>query len=64
MGLTPIAHETWFVDETPMDWSFAFEAATLGLLGLALAVTLAARLIAARFPGVRHPFLGQLGRCS
>lgn len=60
MGLTPIAHETWFVDETPMDWSFAFEAATLGLLGLALAVTLAVRLIAARFPGVDIPFLGQM----
>ena len=25
-GLVQIAHETWFVDGTPMDWSFAFEA--------------------------------------
>ena len=56
----PIAHETWFVDETPMDWSFAFEGATLALLGLALVVTLAVRLIAARFPGVDIPFIGQM----
>ena len=56
----PLAHETWFVDEPPMDWSFTFEAATLGLLGLALAVTLAVRLVAARFPGVDVPFLGRL----
>ena len=54
----PIAHETWFVDETPMDWSFAFEGATLALLGAALLVTLAVRLIAARFPGVDIPFIG------
>ena len=54
----PIAHETWFVDETPMDWSFAFEAATLALLGLALVVTLAVRIAASRFPGVDVPFIG------
>ena len=24
-------HETWFVDQPPMDWSFTFEAATLAL---------------------------------
>jgi hypothetical protein len=56
----PIAHETWFVEETPMDWSFAFEAATLALLGLALAVTIAVRLVAARFPGVDIPFVGRM----
>ena len=56
----PIAHEAWFVDETPMDWSFAFEAATLALLGLALVLTLAVRLVAARFPGVDVPFIGRL----
>ena len=60
MGLTPLAHETWFVDETPMDWSFAFEGATLALLGLALVVTLAVRVIATRFPGVDIPFLGRM----
>ena len=58
--MTPIAHETWFVDEPPMDWSFAFETATLALLGLALVVTLAVRLLAARFPGVDVPFIGRM----
>jgi hypothetical protein len=58
--MTPIAHETWFVEETPMDWSFAFEAATLALLGLAIVVTLAVRVIATRFPGVDIPFLGRM----
>ena len=58
--MTPIAHETWFTDMTPSDWSFAFEASTLALLGLAVVVTLAVRLIATRFPGVDVPFLGRL----
>jgi uncharacterized membrane protein YphA (DoxX/SURF4 family) len=55
-----IAHETWFVDEPPMDWSFAFEAATLALLALALLVTIAVRVIATRFPGVDIPLLGRM----
>ena len=55
-----IAHETWFVDEPPADWSFAFESATLALLGLALVVTLAVRVIASRFPGVDIPFLARM----
>jgi hypothetical protein len=54
------AHETWFTDMTPSDWSFAFEAATLALLGLAVVVTLAVRLLAQAFPGVDVPFLGRL----
>ncbi len=58
--MTFIAHETWFVDEPPMDWSFAFEATTLALLGLAVVVTLAVRVIATRFPGVDVPFLGRM----
>jgi hypothetical protein len=58
--MTPIAHETWFVDETAMDWSFAFEAATLALLGLAVVVTIAVRVLASRFPGLDIPFLGQM----
>jgi uncharacterized membrane protein YphA (DoxX/SURF4 family) len=56
----PVAHETWFVDQPPMDWSFAFEAATLALLGGALLVTLLVRLAATRFPGVDVPFLGRM----
>lgn len=54
-----IAHETWFVGEPPMDWSFAFKSATLGLLGLALVITIAVRVIASRHPGVDIPVLGR-----
>ncbi len=60
MSVPPIAHETWFVDQPPMDWSFAFEAATLALLAAALAVTLAVRMAATRFPGVDVPFIGRM----
>ena len=56
----PVAHETWFVDQPPTDWSFAFEAGTLALLGLALAITVAVRLVAARYPGVDVPFIGRM----
>ena len=55
-----IAHETWFVEETPLDWSFAFEAVTLALLGAAVVVTLAVRVIATRFPGVDVPFIARM----
>jgi hypothetical protein len=58
--MTFFAHETWFVDEPPMDWSFAFEAGTLALLGLAVLVTLAVRILATRFPGIDIPFLGRM----
>jgi hypothetical protein len=56
----PIGHETWFVDQPPMDWSFAFEASTLALLGLALVVVLAVRIAATRLPGVDVPFIGRM----
>jgi hypothetical protein len=58
--MTWLAHETWFVDEPPTDWSFAFEAATLTLLALAVVLTLAVRLLATRYPGVDVPFIGQM----
>jgi hypothetical protein len=57
----PLAHETWFHDGMPsMDWSFAFEATTLALLGAALVLTLVLRLIGRFFPGVDVPFLARL----
>ena len=59
-GMTLIAHETWFTDLTPSDWSFAFEAATLALLGLAVLVTLAVRVVAMAFPGRDVPFLARM----
>jgi hypothetical protein len=60
MSALPLAHETWFVRGTPMDWSFAFEAATLALLGVAIVITVAVRVAATRFPGVDVPFIGRM----
>jgi hypothetical protein len=54
------AHETWFTDMAPSNWSFAFEAASLAMLGLAVIVTLMVRLLAQRFPGVDVPFIGRM----
>jgi len=62
MSWIPFAHETWFgPDVFPTDWAFAAQTLTLVLLGAAVAVTLAVRLIAVRFPGVD---VGWLGRCA
>jgi hypothetical protein len=58
----PFAHETWFgPDSFPSDWGFTFETLTLVLLAAAVAVTVAVRLIATRFPGVD---VGWLARCA
>jgi len=62
MSSIPFAHETWFgPDAFPTDWAFAAQTLTLVLLGAAVALTFAVRLIAARFPGVD---VGWLGRCA
>ena len=58
--MTFLAHETWFTDMTPSDWSFAFQAATLAMLGVAVAITVGVRLLATRFPGVDVPFVARL----
>ena len=61
MSAVPFAHETWFESARPgADWAFAFEALTLALLGAALLVTVAVRLIARRFPGLDLPFVGRM----
>src|SRR5215213_11848312 len=58
----PLAHETWFgPDSFPSDWGFVAQTLTLILLGAAVAITVAVRLIAQRFPGVD---IGWLGRCA
>jgi len=58
---TVLAHETWFTDGSfPLDWGFAGETTTLVLLGAALALTVAVRLLARRSPGVDVGFLGRL----
>jgi hypothetical protein len=55
------AHETWFTDgRFPLDWGFAAETLTLVLLGAAVALTLAVRLIASVRPGVDVGFLARL----
>ncbi len=61
MTTPPFAHEMWFQSgHRGLDWSFAFEAATLLLLASVLAVTVAVRLLSARWNGVDVPALGRL----
>ena len=60
MSALPLAHETWFVDEPPMDWSFAVEGTTLALLAAAILITVGVRLLARLFPGVDVPFIGRM----
>ena len=55
------AHELWFVDSVPeKDWSFLGETRTLVLLGAALALALAVRLVSRFWRGVDIDFLGRL----
>jgi hypothetical protein len=57
----PFAHETWFESgHRALDWSFAGQGATLALLGVALALTLAVRLLSRGWNGVDVPWLGRL----
>jgi hypothetical protein len=57
----PFAHETWFEHgRYPLDWSFAGQGATLALLGVAVALTLAVRLLSRYWDGVDIPWLGRL----
>jgi hypothetical protein len=50
----PIAHQTWFIDPAPhsSDWGFAGESTTLVLLGGALLLTIAVRVVSTRWNGV------------
>lgn len=60
--LLPLAHETWFTnDSVHADWGFVTQNATLLLLGLAVALTLAARLFATKvWSGVDIPKIAAL----
>ena len=61
MTALPLAHETWLTtDDVDVDWDFVFEATTLALLGAAVLVTLAVRLLARRWPGVDVPLLARM----
>ena len=56
-----VAHETWFeAGHRDLDWSFAGETATLLLLGGAVLVTLAVRVLARFRDGVDVPFLARM----
>lgn len=60
-----LPHETWFTDaRPPYDWSFALEPASLALIGAAVAIAVAWRVIGARLPRPELPFLRPLGRLS
>jgi hypothetical protein len=57
----PLAHETWFLaDEGAYDWSFLVEGTTLLLLGAALLVTLAVRVVNRRWDGIDVPWLAAM----
>jgi len=56
-----LAHETWFLEDAGgYDWSFLTEGTTLALLGAALLVTLAVRLINSWRDGVDVGFLAAM----
>jgi hypothetical protein len=57
----PLAHETWFDSRHfPADWSFAGRGLSLALLGSAIVVTLAVRLLSRWWPGANVPFLARM----
>ncbi len=59
--LAPLAHETWFhKGQYPTDWAFATEPLTLLLLGTAVLITVAVRVLARFVPGIDVPFLGAM----
>ncbi len=59
--MTMLAHELWFVDRVPdRDWSFLWEGRTLLLLGAAVALALAGRVVGRIRQGVDVPFLARL----
>jgi hypothetical protein len=58
-----LPHEAWFTDARPgFDWSFAATPATLALIGSAVVVAVAWRLIGRRLPTPELGFLRSLGR--
>jgi hypothetical protein len=60
-----LAHETWFTSERPpYDWSFALAGASLLLIGAAVAVAAAWRVVGRRLPRPELPFLRPLGALS
>ena len=65
MGPVVLPHETWFTDaRPPYDWSFALEPASLVLIGGAVLVALAWRVVGHRLPSPELGLLRPLGRLS
>jgi hypothetical protein len=65
VGSVILPHETWFTNaRPPYDWSFALEPASLAIIGAAVTVTVAWRLVALRLPSPELRFLEPLGRLS
>ena len=60
-----VAHEAWFTHvRPPFDWSFAFQPASLALIGAAVLVAVAWRLVARRLPRPEIGLLRPLGRLA
>jgi uncharacterized membrane protein YphA (DoxX/SURF4 family) len=60
-----LPHEAWFTPaRPPYDWSFALEPPSILLIGGAVVVAVAWRLVGARLPSPELPFLAPLGRLS
>lgn len=60
-----LGHEIWFTEaRPPYDWSFALEPASVAVIGSAIAVAIAWRVVAARLPSPELPFLEPLGRLA
>ncbi len=61
VDVMPLAHETWFQhDEESYDWTFLTEGTTLLLLGVALLLTLAVRLVNTWWDGRDVGFLAAM----
>jgi hypothetical protein len=65
VGPVVLPHETWFTEaRPPYDWAFAFEGPSLALIGAAVLVAIAWRVVAMRLPSPELPLLRTLGRLS
>jgi uncharacterized membrane protein YphA (DoxX/SURF4 family) len=65
VGPLILGHEAWFTDaRPPFDWSFAVQPSSLALIGAAVVVAVAWRLLARRLPSPEIGLLRPLGRLS
>ena len=65
MSVVVRPHEAWFTEaRPPYDWSFAFQPASLALMGAAVVVAVLWRLAARRLPSPELAPLQPLGRLA